>query len=96
MLKVRQTETFANWHAQLRDRKAYAKITVRSDRMSLGNLGDVSPVGAGVSEARIHYGPGYRLYFCRQGEDIVILLAGGDKSTQSADIAKAIQLKTEL
>ena len=82
MIEVRQTEVYANWFARLRDRQARARIDVRIRRLSLGNLGDVRPVGEGVSELRIDYGPGYRIYFVQRGSALVILLAGGDKGTQ--------------
>ena len=73
----------------LRDPRARAKIAVRIDRLALGNTGDVEPVGAGVSEMRVHYGPGYRVYFTRSGHEIVLLLCGGDKKTQAVDIRRA-------
>lgn len=91
-MEVRQTDVFADWFAGLRDREARARITVRIRRLSLGNPGDVKPVGGGVSEMRIDYGPGYRVYFARRGEMVVILLCGGDKRTQDRDIAEAIAL----
>src|ERR1700676_2524779 len=89
MIEVRQTDVFTDWFAGLRDRKARARITVRIRRLSLGNPGDVKPVGSGISEMRIDYGPGYRGYFMRRGLLIVVLLCGGDKSTQDKDIAQA-------
>lgn len=92
MVEVRQTETYAQWFAGLRDRQARARIDVRIRRLSLGNPGDVRPVGEGVSELRIDYGPGYRVYFVQRGQRVVILLAGGDKRTQSQDIETAIVL----
>jgi putative addiction module killer protein len=79
MIEVRQTDVFADWFAGLRDREARARINVRIRRLSLGNPGDVKPVGGGVSEMRIDYGPGYRLYFVRRGDALVVLLSGGDK-----------------
>ena len=82
MLEIRQTEQYAQWFSGLRDRQAKARINVRIWRLSLGNPGDARSVGHGVSELRIDYGPGYRVYFTRRGERIVMLLAGGDKSTQ--------------
>ena len=96
MLEVRQTDVFTDWFAGLRDREARARITVRIRRLSLGNPGDVNPVGGGVSEMRIDYGPGYRVYFVRRGEALVILVAGGDKGTQDRDIATAIELARDL
>lgn len=80
----------------MRDQQARARILVRVERLVAGNPGDVKPVGSGVSELRIHFGPGYRVYFTQRGQDIVILLAGGDKSTQSNDIQTALQLATNL
>ena len=92
MVEVRQTELFALWIQALRDRQARARILVRIRRLSLGNPGDVRPVGEGVSEMRIDYGPGYRVYFTRSGEELVVLLAGGDKRTQDRDIQSARDL----
>ncbi|HYG62106.1 MAG TPA: type II toxin-antitoxin system RelE/ParE family toxin [Thermoanaerobaculia bacterium] len=96
MLEVRQTVEFEEWFDGLRDRQARARIDVRLRRLSLGNPGDVKPVGEGVSELRIDYGPGYRVYFIRQGQSVVVLLAGGDKRTQAADVARAIELAHHL
>lgn len=92
MIEVRQTDVFAEWFAELRDREARARITVRIRRLSLGNPGDVKPVGSGVSEMRIDYGPGYRVYFVGRGETVVILLCGGDKRNQDRDVARALEL----
>ena len=92
MIEIRQTDVYARWIEKLRDRQAKARIAIRIRRLSLGNPGDVRPVGGGVSELRIDYGPGYRVYFMKQGAALVILLAGGDKSTQADDIAKARNL----
>jgi len=92
LTEIRQTEQFTDWFDRLRDRDARARIDVRIRRLSLGNPGDVKPVGAGVSELRIDYGPGYRIYFVRFGEDVILLLAGGDKRTQAQDIQNAIEL----
>ncbi len=96
MIEVRQTEVFATWFSQLRDQHARARIIVRIRRLSLGNPGDVKPVGEGVSEMRIDYGPGYRVYFIRRGETIVILLHGGDKRRQDRDIARALELARDV
>ena len=96
MVEVRQTEVFNDWFRGLKDRKAKARIQARIDRLELGGFGDVAPVGEGVSELRIHYGPGYRLYFVQCGQVVVVLLAGGDKSTQDSDINKAKELAKHL
>jgi len=96
VIEVRQTEVFAAWFAGLKDRGARARITVRIRRLSLGNPGDVRPVGSGVSEMRVDHGPGYRLYFVGRGDTIVVLLCGGDKRTQNRDIARAIELAQEV
>src|SRR5437016_8075604 len=95
-IAIRQTDVFAAWFAALRDREARARITVRLRRLSLGNPGDVKPVGGGVSEMRIDYGRGYRVYFVRRGDVLVILLCGGDKRTQERDIARALAMVREL
>lgn len=96
MIEVRQTKTFENWFKRLRDRKAKARVQARIDRMAIGNFGDVAPVGEGVSELRIHYGPAYRVYFVQCGQVVVILLSGGDKSSQDSDIRKAKELAKQL
>jgi putative addiction module killer protein len=96
MIEVRQTEIFARWLSGLRDRRARIRIQARIDRLEIGNPGDVKSVGGGVSEMRIDYGPGYRVYFAYRGATLVILLAGGDKSTQDRDIATARKLAQEL
>ncbi|MDD5232513.1 MAG: type II toxin-antitoxin system RelE/ParE family toxin [Syntrophales bacterium] len=96
MIEVRQTETFSRWFDSLRDRQARARINVRIRRLSLGNFGDAKPVGEGVSELRIDFGPGYRVYFVQRGLTLVILLAGGDKRSQDRDIRKAQKLAQEL
>ena len=89
MLELRQTETFLKWRTKLKDQRARALIASRLDRLAFGNAGDAAPVGHGISELRIHYGPGYRVYFKQYGETILVLLCGGDKSTQTEDIKKA-------
>lgn len=96
MTEVRQTDIFANWFNKLRDRKAKARIQARIDRIEIGNFGDVAPVGEGVSELRIHYGPGYRVYFIQRGPVVVILLSGGDKDSQNADIKRAKEIAKQL
>jgi putative addiction module killer protein len=96
MIEVRQTRQFAEWLGGLRDRRARARILKRLDRARDGNLGDVAAVRGNVSEMRIFYGPGYRLYFVRRGQQLIILLCGGDKSTQQSDIDQAIALAREL
>jgi putative addiction module killer protein len=96
VVELRQTETFAKWFRGLRDAQARARINVRIRRLSLGNPGDVKPVGEGVSEMRIDYGPGYRIYFVRRGESIAILLAGGDKDSQDKDVQTALSLARDL
>ena len=96
MIEIRQTTAFAEWFENLRDRQARSRIDVRIRRLSIGNPGDVEPVGEGVSELRIDYGPGYRVYFVRRGPALVILLAGGDKRTQNRDIRRAIELARSI
>lgn len=96
MIEVRQTDIFANWFNRLRDRKAKARVQARIDRIEIGNFGDIAPVGEGVSELRIHYGPGYRVYFVQRGSVVVILLSGGDKSSQNADIKRAKEIAKQL
>jgi len=96
MVGVRQTEVFSNWLRKLVDHTARARIQIRIRRLSLGNFGDVKPVGEGVSELRVDYGPGYRVYLQRRGNLLAILLAGGSKKTQQADIAKAKKLAREV
>jgi len=96
VLQIRKSETFAQWIDGLRDVRARARVQVRIERLAAGNAGDVEPVGEGVSELRIDYGPGYRVYFKKHGRDVVILLAGGDKRTQSANIKTALRLARNL
>ena len=96
MIEIRKTDTFAKWIDGLRDIRARARILVRIERLSLGNPGDVKPVGEGVSEKRIDYGPGYRVYFKKIGQTVVVLLAGGDKRTQAKDIKSALHLAQNL
>ncbi len=92
MIEIRQTNTYSEWFASLRDRQTRARIDIRIRRLSLGNPGDVKAVGEGVSELRIDYGPGYRVYFVRRGQTVVVLLAGGDKRSQDRDIKTALDL----
>mgnify|MGYP003603072822 FL=1 len=95
MIELIRSGTFDTWLSSLRDRRAVARIAARLDRLAAGNPGDVEPVGEGVSELRINYGPGYRVYFIQRGPVLVILLCGGDKSTQSKDIKQAKMLAAE-
>lgn len=94
--QIHTTDVFIDWFSGLRDVRAKARIQARIDRAGLGNFGDCAPVGEGVSEMRIHYGPGYRVYFVQRGFEVVILLAGGDKSSQSKDIKRALDLARGL
>ncbi len=96
MNEVRKTATFSDWMAGLRDHRARAKIAARIDRLAHSNAGDVRPVGEGISELRIHYGPGYRVYFVARGKTLIVLLCGGDKSTQTNDIKAAKMLAVGL
>ena len=96
MIEIRKTGLFANWLDNLRDIQAKARVLVRIERLASGNAGDVKPVGEGVSEMRINYGPGYRVYFVQRGSELIILLAGGDKSSQPRDIKAAIRLAQNL
>lgn len=96
MIEVRQTDRFKDWLEALRDNNARIRIAARIRRMESGNFGDVEPVGEGVSEMRIHYGPGYRVYFVQQGQEVVVLLCGGDKSRQDRDIARAKDMAKDL
>ena len=96
MIEIRKTETFAKWIDGLSDIRARARILVRIERLAAGNPGDVKPVGENISEMRIDYGPGYRVYFKKTGQAIVVILAGGDKRTQKRDIKQAQQLANDL
>lgn len=96
MVEIRKTERFAHWLDGLRDIRVRARVQVRVERLATGNAGDVSPVGEGVSEMRIDYGPGYRVYFTKRGREVVVLLAGGDKRTQATDIKTALRLARNL
>lgn len=96
MIEVRKTDVFAKWLDGLRDIRARARVQARIERLAAGNPGDVEPVGDGVSELRINYGPGYRVYFKQRRREMIILLAGGDKGTQAADIKVALRLARNL
>jgi putative addiction module killer protein len=95
MFELRQSETFRKWRARLKDERARALIASRLDRLAFGHAGDAAPVGEGISEMRIHYGPGYRIYFKQDGQTLIILLCGGDKGSQKRDIAEAKRLLSE-
>lgn len=95
MIEIKQTETFRKWRMQLKDERTRAVIASRLDRLGFGLAGDVEPVGEGLSELRIHHGPGYRIYFQKRGSTIIVLLCGGDKSTQAKDIKTAKRLAAE-
>ena len=94
--QLAETDEFQRWHGSLADRRAAARIVDRIKRASNGNFGDAKAVGSGISEMRIDYGPGYRVYFFRRGKELVILLCGGDKKSQKADIANAVRMKEEI
>ncbi len=96
MIELKQTETFRKWRARLKDQHARVLIASRLDRLAYGHQGDAAPVGQGISELRIHYGPGYRIYFKRRGNQLFVLLCGGTKSTQRKDISTAKRLADEL
>ena len=96
MVEIRKTTAFAKWLDGLRDIRARARVQARIERLAGGHAGDVRPVGEGVSELRIDYGPGYRVYFQKRGRDLVILLAGGDKRSQPSDIRTALRLARNL
>ena len=95
LIELKQTQTFQKWRTRLPDERARALIASRLDRLAYGHAGDVEPVGHGVSELRIHYGPGYRIYVQQRGNTIIVLLCGGDKSTQEKDIKAAKRLAAE-
>ena len=95
-MEIRSTDTYNRWYIRLRDQEAQTRIDNRILRLAEGNPGDVAPVGGGVSELRINYGPGYRVYYVRRGRQIIILLAGGDKDSQQRDIATARRLAREM
>ena len=95
VIKVLQTETFRRWLGRLRDDRAVVSIATRLERIARGNIGDVRPLGGGVSELRTTSGPGYRLYFIRRGAEVIVLLCGGDKGSQSRDIERAKRMATE-
>ena len=92
MFVIEQTGTYRRWFKRLRDRQARARIRARVRRLEAGHPGDARPVGGGVVEMRVDYGPGYRVYYCRRGQSVVVLLAGGDKGSQARDIKRAIEL----
>ena len=96
MVEIRQTECFGQWLEDLRDLRAKARVQARIERLIGGNPGDVRPIGAGVSELRINYGPGYRVYYQQKGTTLIILLAGGDKSSQQGDIEEALSLARQI
>jgi len=96
MIEIRSTDLFAPWLDELSDIQARARVQVRIERLAVGNPGDVEPVGEGVSELRINYGPGYRVYFKQSGRELIVLLAGGDKRTQTKDIKTALRLARDL
>jgi len=96
MIEIRKTDLFAQWLDASRDIQARARVQARIERLAAGNPGDVEPVDEGVSELRINYGPGYRVYFKKRGHELIILLAGGDKTTQAKDIKTALRLGRQL
>ena len=96
MIEIRKTERFARWIDNLRDLRGRARVLARIERLAGGNPGDVKRIREGVSEMRIEYGPGYRVYFKKRGQELIILLAGGDKSTQAKDIEAALRLARNL
>ena len=96
MFELKQTETFRKWRTEFKDQRARALIASRLDRLAYGHVGDAAPVGEGISELRIHYGPGYRIYFQKRDKTLILLLCGGDKSSQAKDIRMAQRLSKEL
>lgn len=96
MIEIRKTDVFVDWLDNLRDSRARARIQARIERLAAGNPGEAKPVGEGVSELRIDYGPGYRVYFRKRGRELIVLLAGGDKNTQASDIKTALRLARNL
>jgi putative addiction module killer protein len=96
LIQVHETQEFSLWFSRLRDRVARERIGTRVERLRYGNAGDVAPIGEGVSELRIHYGPGYRVYYLQRGCEVIVLLGGGDKSTQRRDICRARALARML
>jgi len=96
MMEIRKTDVFVDWLDNLRDSRARARIQARIERLAAGNPGEAKPVGEGVSELRIDYGPGYRVYFRKRGRELIVLLAGGDKNTQASDIKTALRLARNL
>jgi putative addiction module killer protein len=96
MVEIRKTDVFVDWLDGLKDIRARARVLVRIERLAAGNPGDVKPVSESISELRISYGPGYRVYFKKRGKELIILLAGGDKSTQSKDVKTALRLARNL
>lgn len=96
IVEIRKTDVFAKWIDNLKDLRARARVLARIERLAMGNPGDVKPVGEGVSELRISYGPGYRVYFKKKRQKLIVLLAGGDKGSQSRDIKTALRLARDL
>jgi putative addiction module killer protein len=96
VFQIQQTDVFASWLAELKDAKAKARILARLESITHGNLGDAKSVGAGVRELRVHFGPGYRVYFAQTGRIVLLLLCGGDKSTQRRDIERAKRLLRDI
>ena len=96
MIEIRETEVFSDWLKALKDKKSRSIILARVRRLAFGNLGDVAPIGGGLSELRIHFGPGYRVYFRQRGDVLIVLLCGGDKRSQARDIENAKTLAADL